>query len=52
MLDSGDIATTGEHKKKRSDLREVFGAPTQAASLFYHDGRMKNRPSEASMRKC
>lgn len=39
----GDVATTGEHKSKRSDLRDVFGAPTQAAPLFYHDGRVKNR---------
>jgi len=40
----GDIATTGEHKTKRSDLRDVFGAPTQTAPLFYHDGIRKNRP--------
>ena len=39
----GGLATTGEHKTKRSDLREVFGAPTQSAPIFYHDGIRKNR---------
>ncbi len=39
----GNDGTTGEHKTKRSDLRAVFGSPTQADPLYYHDGRIKNR---------
>ncbi|WFU07503.1 hypothetical protein QA648_36450 (plasmid) [Rhizobium sp. CB3171] len=39
----GAPATTGEHKTKRSDLRDVFGQPSQAAPLFVHDRKMKNR---------
>ena len=39
----GDAATTGEHKTKRSDLRAVFGNPTQGEPLYYHDGSAKNR---------
>lgn len=39
----GNDATTGEHKTKRSDLRAVFGKPTQETPLFYHDKSVKNR---------
>jgi hypothetical protein len=39
----GDAATTGEHKTKRSDLRSVFGAPTQSHPLYLHDRERRNR---------
>lgn len=39
----GADATTREHKQKRSDLRSVFGAATQAKPLYYHDNKSKNR---------
>ena len=39
----GAPATSGEHKTKRSDLQAVFGRPTQAAPLFVHDHKPKNR---------
>jgi hypothetical protein len=33
----GGLATTGEHKTKKSDLRDVFGKdpPTQAVPSYY-----------------
>lgn len=37
-------ATTGEHKIKRSDLADVFGAPTQENRLYLSDSAKKNRP--------
>jgi len=40
----GNTGLTGEHKTKRSDLHEVFGAVTQANPLYYHDNKRKNRP--------
>lgn len=40
----GDSGTTGEHKAKRSDLRSVFGVPTQSDPLYYHTHEAKNRP--------
>jgi hypothetical protein len=39
----GDAATTGEHKTKRSDLRSVFGIPTQSNPLYLHDAERRNR---------
>jgi hypothetical protein len=39
----GGDGSTGEHKTKRSDLRSVFGRPTQAKPLYRHDARRKNR---------
>jgi hypothetical protein len=35
----GDLATTGEHKTKQSDLRAVLGKPTQAQPFYYHDNK-------------
>ena len=32
----GQAATTGEHKAKRSDLKSVFGRPSQKKPLFLH----------------
>ncbi len=39
----GDPATTGEHKTKRSDLRAVFGSPTQNNPVYLHDAERRNR---------
>jgi hypothetical protein len=39
----GEPADSGEHKTKRSDLKAVFGKPTQSQPLFYHDNTRKNR---------
>lgn len=39
----GDLATTGEHKTKHSDLRAVLGKPTQAQPVYYHDKNLRNR---------
>lgn len=39
----GDAGTTGEHKTKRSDLRSVFGMPTQSNPLYLHDAERRNR---------
>ena len=40
----GDNATAREHKTKRSDLRDVFGTPTQAEPLYLHNANTRNRP--------
>ena len=40
----GGPANSGEHKTKRSDLKAVFGKPTQVEPIFYHDNSRKNRP--------
>lgn len=40
----GESATTREHRTKRSDLRDVFGLPTQTEPLYFHNAKMKNRP--------
>lgn len=40
----GSPATTGEHKTKQSDLQAVFGMPSQAQPLYYHDKSIRNRP--------
>ena len=39
----GGDATTGEHKTKKSDLKSVFGAPTQEQPLYYHDANRRNQ---------
>ena len=39
----GSDADSAEHKTKRSDLKAVFGRPTQAQPLFFHDQTRKNR---------
>jgi hypothetical protein len=39
----GEDATTGEHKTKKSDLKSVFGVPTQAQPLYYHDANRRNQ---------
>ena len=33
---------TDEHRTKRSDLKAVFGEPTQQDPLFYHDAEKRN----------
>ena len=40
----GDLAATGEHKTKQSDLRAALGKPTQAQPFYYHDDKIRNRP--------
>jgi hypothetical protein len=40
----GGAGTTGEHRIKRSDLRSLFQTPTQTKPLYFHDGKVKNRP--------
>lgn len=40
----GDNAMTREHRTKRSDLRDVFGTPTQAEPLYLHNAKTRNRP--------
>ena len=40
----GDPANSGEHKTKRSDMKDVFGQPSQSAPLRYHDKTKKNIP--------
>ena len=37
-------ADSGEHKTKKSDLKAVFGKPTQDQPFYYHDNSDKNRP--------
>jgi hypothetical protein len=39
-----NIANSGEHKTKRSDLLAVLGKPTQAEPFYYHDIEEPNRP--------
>jgi hypothetical protein len=39
----GEIAKSGEHKTKRTDLRDVFEKPTQSSPLFLNSARFKNR---------
>jgi hypothetical protein len=39
----GGPGDSGEHKTKRSDLKAVFGLPTQQQPLFFHDRTRKNR---------
>lgn len=39
----GNDGTTGEHKSKRSDMRAVFGKPTQTEPLYLHDRKNRNR---------
>ncbi len=39
----GEDATTGEHKTKKSDLKSVFGVPTQTQPLYYHDANRRNQ---------
>jgi hypothetical protein len=38
-----NVANSGEHKTKRSDLLAVLGKPTQAQPLYYHDLERHNR---------
>jgi hypothetical protein len=38
----GDVATTGEHRAKKSDLKAVLGRPTQADPLFLSTDRARN----------
>lgn len=40
----GEPATTGEHFFKHSDLKQIFGQPSQAAPLFHHSAKRVNRP--------
>jgi hypothetical protein len=40
----GADANTREHKGKASDLRSVFGTPTQAMPLYLHTDVRRNRP--------
>src|SRR5450631_960664 len=39
----GDLATSGEHKTKQSDLRAVLGKPSQTHPFYYHEETIKNR---------
>jgi hypothetical protein len=39
-----NVADSGEHKTKRSDLLAVLGPPTQAEPFYYHDLHKANRP--------
>ncbi len=39
----GGPGDSGEHKTKRSDLKAVFGRPTQQQPLFFHDQARKNQ---------
>jgi|SRR5215831_3043236 len=39
----GQDATTREHKTKRSDLKSLFGEPTQAQPVYYHDLKRRNQ---------
>lgn len=36
-------ATTHEHRSKASDLRSLFGSPTQRAPLYLHTDKRRNR---------
>jgi len=36
-------ATTREHRIKASDLRSLFGAPTQASPLYFHTDKRRNK---------
>ena len=38
----GEKADTGEHRTKASDLRSLFGIPTQAKPLYFHTAKRKN----------
>jgi hypothetical protein len=38
----GGTATTGEHGIKKSDLRAMFGKPTQKTPLFWHSHKRSN----------
>lgn len=38
-----DAQLTGEHRTKRSDLKGVFGVPSQQQPLFFSDVNRKNR---------
>jgi len=38
----GNVATTGEHLVKKSDLREVFGVPSPGEPLYLHNSSRKN----------
>lgn len=39
----GALATTGEHKIKKSDLRSIFRWLSQKRPVFYHDKNVRNR---------
>lgn len=39
----GGDPSTCEHKTKRSDLRAVFGTPTQSTPLYFHGDERRNR---------
>ena len=39
----GMPATTGEHKTKRSDLRSLFGVPSQKEPLYFHTDERRNK---------
>jgi len=38
----GGAAETREHRSKASDLRSLFGTPTQADPLYFHTAKRKN----------
>jgi hypothetical protein len=40
----GELATTGEHKTKRSDLRSGVGTPVQEKPFYFHDAGRINQP--------
>jgi hypothetical protein len=39
----GAPALTGEHKSKRSDLRSLFGTPSQRDPIYYHTAQRRNK---------
>jgi hypothetical protein len=40
----GSVATSGEHRTKRSDLRALFGTPNQRDPFYFHDAARRNKP--------
>ena len=43
-------ASTREHRSKASDLKALFGTPTQAAPLYFHADAHKGKPPRRSVR--
>lgn len=41
---NANVANSGEHKTKRSDLLAVLGKPSQEKPFYYHDLEFPNRP--------
>jgi hypothetical protein len=39
----GALASTGEHLSKRSDLRSLFGTPSQSDPIYFHTAKRRNK---------